>query len=287
MSWSNYHTHSCYCDGKGELEEYIIRAKELNFNALGLSSHAPVPFDTWWTMPKEKLPSYLAEINILKQKYNDKNFTLLSSLEVDYVPEMMGPAHLDILSAKLDYIIGSVHFVDKFDSGEIWTIDSNIEVFEKGIKEIFGGDVLKAVYRYFNLQMEMIDTEPPHIIGHCDKIRMHNVKKYFFDENAKNYISKVYDLMKFSAEKGVIVEINTKYLERANLLFPAKEHFKWMRQNKIPVTINSDAHHPDKLTEGFSEVVRLIIDAGYKELWEWNGKEFSPFGFDENGINKF
>ena len=279
MSWSNYHTHSIYCDGKGELEEFVKKAKELNVNILGFSSHAPVPFDCWWTMPKEKLPSYLAEINILKQKYNDSDFTLLSSLETDFIPGIMGPANLEIIAANLDYIVGSVHFADMFDSGKRWTIDSNPVEFEKGINEIYGSDVMKAVNRYFTLQMEMIDTEPPHIIGHCDKIRMHNKKKYFFDENANNYISKVYDLMKFASEKGIIIEINTKYLETADLLFPAKEHFKWMNKNKIPVTINSDAHNPDKLTEGFTEVAGWLIEAGYKELWEWNGKGFEPKQF--------
>ena len=275
MSWDNYHTHNRYCDGKEELEDYIIKAKELNIKTLGISSHAPVPFDAWWTMPNEKLSEYLSELQVLKQKYNDKNFTLLSSLEVDFIPGIFGPANPKIISANLDYILGSVHYTDIFNSGNRWTIDSDGKEFKKGVKEIFSGNYLKAVSRYFMLQMEMIDTEPPHIIGHCDKIRKHNENSLYFDENSKTYLSLVYDLLKFCSEKGVIVEINTKYLSYG-FLFPDNKHFKWMKENKIPLTINSDAHHPNNLTYGFKEVSEMIMAAGFSEVWQWDGKQFAP-----------
>ena len=287
MSWSNYHGHSRYCDGKCELIDYVEKAKELDVRVLGISSHAPVPFDTWWTMPNDKLPEYLSELKDLKLKHNDENFTLLSSLEVDYIPTILGPSNQKIIDAELDYIVGSIHYVDRLESGERWTIDSNEEEFEKGLKEIFSGDALKAVSRYFEIQMQMIDTEPPNIIGHLDKIRMHNTKKPYFAENSKKYLTKVYDLLKFAAEKRVIVEINTKYLSDAGLLFPSKEHFKWMRINNIPITLSSDAHHPDLITSGFEEVAEILIDVGYKELWVWTGKEFTPTGFNKNGILTF
>jgi histidinol-phosphatase (PHP family) len=190
MSWSNYHGHCCYCDGKGEIETFIKKAKELNVRALGISSHAPLPFDSYWNMPKEKLPVYLAELNDLKQKYNNDDFTLLSSLEVDYIPGLSGPANPEIISANLDYTVGSVHFANMFDNGKRWTID-NKEDFENGINKIFGGDVFNAIRLYFSLQMEMLDTDPPHIIGHCDKIRMHNAYKYYFDENSTKYLSQI------------------------------------------------------------------------------------------------
>jgi histidinol-phosphatase (PHP family) len=265
---SNYHTHSCYCDGAGELETYIKKAKEFNMKALGMSSHAPLPFESWWNMPEEYLPTYLEELKILKQKYNSQDFKLLSSLEIDFIPGIMGVKNPKIIAANLDYTVGSVHYVNMLESGIRWTIDGDDETFEKGISEIFNGDVMAAINQYFLIQMEMIDKEPPDILGHCDKIRMHNANKYFFDENENSYKSKVYDLMKFAAEKGVIVEINTKYLAPAGLLFPAKEHFKWMYKNKIPVTISSDAHHPNKLLDGFSEVTQMLQAAGYKEVSE-------------------
>ena len=284
MSWTNYHGHSRYCDGKGEIEDYIAKAKELNIRVLGMSSHAPVPFDTDWTMPKLKLRDYLSEMEELKRKYNNDEFTLLKSLEVDYIPDLTGPAHPDIVSANLDYIIGSVHYAGIFDSGQRWSIDNTEEEFAKGIEEIYGGDVPKAFRQYFNIEMEMCDSQPPHIIGHPDKVKMHNIHKPYFDEKSGKYLSLVYDLLKLTVEKDIIVEINTKYFFARNLLFPGKEHFKWMKDNKVKVTINSDAHNPEALVTAFPEVAEMLLDAGYKELWEWDGKGFAPFGFNKGGI---
>ncbi|MDR2928861.1 MAG: histidinol-phosphatase [Cytophagaceae bacterium] len=276
--WNNYHGHSCYCDGVGTPEQYVEKAQELGIKTLGISSHAPLPFDTGWTMPSAKLQVYLDDLNGLKAKYDSAGFTLLSSLEVDYIRGIAGPAHPIITAANLNYIVGSVHYVDAFDSGERWSIDSTREEFARGLKTIFGNDINKVLRRYFDYQMEMCDTQPPHILGHCDKIKMHT----YFDEHSEKYLSLLYDLLKLTVEKNIVVEINTKYFSRNNLLFPGKEHFRWMHKNNVHVTTNSDAHHPDFLTTGFSETAAMLQAAGYKETWEWDGKSFSPFGIDAN-----
>lgn len=283
MSWTNYHGHCHYCDGKGSIEEYVKKAIDYKMPVLGISSHAPVPFETTWTMPGDKLPLYLEEINKLKSRYKD-DIELLTSLEVDYIPGLTGPLNKQIVNAKLDYVIGSVHYVDCFDNGIYWSIDNNNSEFEKGLNEIFNNDMRKVVNRYFFLQQQMCETQKPDIIGHIDKVRMQNVLKPYFNEHDSWYLRLVYDTLKLAAEKEIIVEINTKYLKRSGVLFPAKEHFKWMKNQGVRVTINSDAHNPEFLISGFDDVALLLIEAGYKELWEWNGSGFAPFSFNKNGL---
>ncbi len=283
MSWSNYHGHCHYCDGKGTPEEYVQKAIEKRMPVLGISCHAPVPFETTWTMRGEKLPLYIEEMTLLKKQYHDK-IQLLTSLEVDYIPGLAGVLHPKIVSANLDYVVGSVHYVDTFESGEHWSIDNNNTEFEKGVVEIFKNNIKNASKRYFYLQQEMCDTQAPDILGHMDKIKMQNVHKLYFNEQDSWYLQLVYDTLKLAAEKGIIVEINTKYYERFGILFPGKECFKWMKQNGIKVTINSDAHKTDALTSGFEDVAIMLIDAGYKELWEWEGGVFTPHKFSVNGI---
>ena len=283
MSWSNYHGHCHYCDGKGKPEEYIEKAIDLKMPVLGISCHAPVPFETTWTMPVEKLPVYLDEMALLKQKFQEK-VKLLISLEVDYIPELAGPKHPQILNANLDYVVGSVHYVESFESGIHWSIDNNNTEFESGLIEIFGNDIRKALKRYFDLQQEMCANQTPDILGHMDKIKMHNLVKSHFNEDALWYLQMVYDTLKLAAEKEIIVEINTKYFDKSGILFPGKEHFKWMKENGVRVTISSDAHRPDALTSGFVEVATLLKNAGYLELWTTNGNGFIPRGFNAQGI---
>lgn len=283
MSWRNYHGHCHYCDGKGTPEEYIEKAIENCMSVLGISCHAPVPFETSWTMPSNKLPHYLDTLKELKHRYQGV-IQLLSSLEVDYIPGIAGPMHPQVIAADLDYVIGSVHFVDTFTNGEHWSIDNNNIEFEKGVKEIFNNDIRKAVTRYFFLQQELCATQTPNILGHMDKIKMHNSLKMHFDEQSRWYQNLVFDTLKLAVEKEVIVEINTKYFERTGVLFPGPEHFKWMRKNGVRVTINSDAHNPNALITGFGEVAQLLIQAGYFELWQWDGKTFVPHGFSRQGV---
>lgn len=283
MSWSNYHGHCYYCDGKEAPDAYVQEALKQRMRIIGFSCHAPLPFETGWTMPADKLDEYIAEIDLVR-RHAPEGLTILKSLEVDFIPGIMSPNHPDIRALGLDYVVGSVHYVDSLPNGSHWSIDNNNSEFETGVNEIFGGDAKRAIKRYFELQRQMILEGKPDILGHCDKIRMHNLVHPHFDESAAWYIQEVQDLLKLAAEKQIIVEINTKYFSRKAMFFPSQAHFKFMLEKGVRVTINSDAHRPEALTSGFEQVAELLLEAGFKHLWEWDGSQFSPHCFSKEGI---
>src|SRR5882724_10861807 len=107
--WLNFHTHSTYCDGKSTLEEIIVKAKGFQMGGVGFSSHAPLPFDCLWCMKQRQLSDYLNKIATLKT--SNPEIQIYSGLEVDYIPNIIGPADF---SNVVDYTIGSIHFVDNF-----------------------------------------------------------------------------------------------------------------------------------------------------------------------------
>ena len=92
MNWTNFHTHSHYCDGEGNLEDYIRKAIDKKMFAIGFSSHAPVDFKSYWHMEKTRLDEYLKEISDLQDKYS-KDIRIYSGLEVDYIPGIIGPEY--------------------------------------------------------------------------------------------------------------------------------------------------------------------------------------------------
>ena len=47
---TNYHSHCLYCDGRANMEDFIRFAISEGFTSYGISSHAPLPFSTAWTM---------------------------------------------------------------------------------------------------------------------------------------------------------------------------------------------------------------------------------------------
>ncbi len=283
MRWTNYHGHCNYCDGHGSIEEYINAAINLGMPMIGISSHAPVPFDCFWTMKAEALKDYFSEIDVLKEKYRGK-IQILKSLEIDYVPNITGPS-LFFDKYNLDYAIGSIHFVDWISDGNGWGIDGSFDEFNEGLQKIFDGDVKAAVKRFYELSREMIDNGKFSIIGHLDKIKMHNVTKVLFEEKEKWYqeeLVKTFDLL---SKNNIIVEINTKSYKRNGLIFPGVEYFSMMQRKGISVTINSDAHYPSDLITGFSFVASELLKAGYQTLKVFDDHKWIDVTFNQNGIN--
>ena len=179
MIRSNYHTHSYFCDGKEAPEEYVRKAIELGFSALGFSSHAPVPFENNYSISPGKLKAYCAEIERLKIKYENE-ISIFLALEADFIPKQTYDFSYFREVCSLDYCIGSIHFVAHPQSGELWFIDGGKqEKWDQGLKEVFGGDIHVGVKAFYQQSMQMIEEQDPEIIGHFDKIKMHNRNRYF------------------------------------------------------------------------------------------------------------
>jgi histidinol-phosphatase (PHP family) len=173
----------------------------------------------------------------------------------------------------LDYSIGSVHLVVS-PGGELWFIDGPVpEIYDDGLTNLFGGDIRKAVTTYYHQTNQMIETQAPDIIGHMDKIKMHNQQRFFKEDEAwyKTLVSETLDLI---ARKGTIVEINTRgiYKKRSTTTYPGIEIIKQLKKLKIPVTVSSDAHQASELDGAFTETKMLLIESGVHETVFFNGK---------------
>ena len=125
----------------------------------------------------------------------------------------------------------------------------------------------------------MIDTEEFYIVGHFDKIKMHNRDRYFLEED-KWYRDLLMETLTLIKEKSMIVEINTRgiYKKRSTDFYPSTWVLPIMREMNIPVVISSDAHHPSELTLCFKEAEDALKAAGYKETICFKDGVFSGRG---------
>ncbi|MBI9035676.1 MAG: histidinol-phosphatase [Bacteroidales bacterium] len=266
MKLYNLHTHSTYCDGKEPLEDMVKAAIEQGFDTLGLTSHSPLPFDTYFSIKENKLKEYVQEIDQLKEKYKGQ-IRLLRSLELEYVPGL-SPEFAQLKEqVKMDYTLGSIHLI-KAPNEELWFIDGpKQETYDEGLKNFFGGDIKKAVQTYYHQLNDMIETQNPEIIGHFDKIKMHNQNR-FFTEDEKWYKDLVVESLDLMKEKGSIIEFNTRgwYKKKTTDLFPGKKWMPIIREMKIPVIISSDAHHSSELSLYIDETRQLLIDNSFKAV---------------------
>lgn len=286
MAFTNYHSHTYYCDGTDAPEVYVKQALELGMPVYGFSSHAPVPFSLAWAMDAERVPDYLDDIQTLKEQYAGK-IEIYAGMEVDFVPGKIGVQDYFIKNLGLDYTIGSVHFVDAFDNGKPWEIDNTTVRFERGLNQIFGGDIQQAVTRYYELTRQMIQEQPPDVVGHLDKIKMHNSKKHFFSEEEEWYRLEVLKTLDEIAKAGIIMEANTRgiYKKLSAETYPSSWVFQEAFKRNIPVQINSDGHHPREIISNFEEAAAMLQEAGYKTvrvLYQglWQDKPFTTKGIE-------
>lgn len=285
MGWTNFHSHSHYCDGSDAPEAYIQEAIRRGFATWGLSSHAPIPFASSWNMKAEDLPRYHNEATSLKRTYEDQ-ISFLVGLEVDYIPGHSGCELIRKGDLSFDYLIGSVHFVDFFGNGNPWEIDGRHQVFLKGLDEIFGGNVQKAIERYFELTRKMVIEDRPDLIGHLDKIRIQSENGQLFNGNEEWYQNAIMATLETIRDEDLIVEINTRgvYKGLVREPYPQRWVLEEMKNMGIRMTLCSDAHHPREVNGSFPETAQLLREVGYCEMQVLHHGEWIPCQFDRWGV---
>lgn len=253
----NFHTHSIYCDGKSPINEFVEEASMRQYSQLGFSSHAPVPFANDFGIKTDEIPSYHQEISSQQQQHPE--LTLYAGLECDYIPGMSQPFEMYKNKYQLDFIIGGVHLV-KATNGELWFIDgSKREIYDNGLQTLFGGDIRKAVTAFWEQTFEMIENEQFDIIAHLDKIKMHNQKR-FFTENEKWYLALVDHSIELIRRKNLIVEINTRgiYKKRCTDFYPSDYILARLARENVPMVVSTDAHQVNELSLGYEEAVEKL-----------------------------
>ncbi|MEZ4774054.1 MAG: histidinol-phosphatase [Bacteroidia bacterium] len=285
MHWTNYHSHTQYSDGKFTPEDHLKTAIELEMVALGFSCHSPLPFFRPWSMKLERMEQYCEDIARLKEKYKEQIEVYLG-MEMDFLPGIFDEKSTLFSRDKLDYIVGSIHFVDTFSNGEPWEIDGEHEVFLKGLREIFDNDSQRAIKRYFEITREMITRLKPEVVGHIDKIKIQSEGGRLFDPDSDWYRAEVMATLETLASEGLILEVNTRgsYKKKLQENYPGAPILKAALEMNIPVTINSDSHHPRELIAQFPEAARVLRQIGYEEVYVLKNKKWQPVSFNTEGV---
>lgn len=266
IPYYNFHSHSHHCDGKEQMEDYVKAAIAKKFKAFGFSAHSPLPFPNEWSLTPESFRKYVHEANHLKEKYSNQ-IDLYLGLEIDYIPGHSEDFEGFMKNTPLDYNIGSVHLVRHEEGGKIWFTDGPLEAYISGVNEIFDGDYRAAVTAFYKQTVKMIETQKPQIIGHIDKVKMHN-KQRWFSTSESWYNDLVDEALLAAAKHGCIIELNTRglYTGKIDEYFPSIEIMKKCFDLNIPMMVNSDAHHPDQVDQHFLEGHQLLKKIGFKSL---------------------
>ncbi|MEA2100570.1 MAG: histidinol-phosphatase [Campylobacterota bacterium] len=254
------HNHTPLCNhANGKLDDYIIRAIESGTKCFGFSDHAPMDFDPKYRMNFKQMELYENEVLTLKKRYKN-DIEILLGYEVDYLKN-----HMDdrVLDAKVDYLIGSVHFIDG------WGFD-NPEFIGKYKDQ----DIDEIWQKYFDTIKEMAESKLFDIVGHLDLIKV-----FKFMPN-KNICDIAYDSLVAIKKADMAIEINVAgFRKPIKEQYPSTSLLKLAFELKIPITFGSDAHEPDQVSLFNDEVIQIAKTVGYSEcaIFRNRKREFIKF----------
>jgi histidinol-phosphatase (PHP family) len=258
---ANYHSHSYFCDGHGEPEAYYDRAKELGFDAIGMSGHAPLPFETDWTMAPGRLSEYSERIRGLADEDGPEIYL---GLEIDYIHGLMSPGDDRPLYRDLDYRIGSVHFLGS--DGQRATVDGPLEEMDFLHNEVFGGSSRSLVEAFYAQVRAMIDGGGFDILGHFDLVKKNNRGNRYFNPDDSWYRDAVMQTLETLDGSGVLLEINTGGLSRGTTdsVYPEPWILGEAAKRDIDIVYSADAHRPEHIDFAFDLAEDVARDAGFR-----------------------
>lgn len=239
----DYHIHAIGHEDRLHNEENILEyvkfARANKVKEIGFADHDRYLY--------EKL-----DLNLYK-KVQEKvqDIKIKVGLEIDYYPDQISEILKKVNYFDYDYLIGSVHYLGK------WMFDS-----EEEKKEYKNWDHDKLYEKYISMVAKSARKDSYDILGHIDLIKIFGIKP------VKNKAENIFaPYLKEIAKTGLVVEINTNGLNKpVKEIYPSYPIIKLLFENNIPITLSSDAHHPEEVGRDLDRARDLAIKAGYRKL---------------------
>lgn len=242
--WADLHNHTTMCHhATGSVDDYIQKAIAEGITHLGFSEHAPMHFDPKYRLAFEELEPYEQLIGEAKTRYKDQ-ISVLLGYEVDYLPRYEDRR---IFSREVDYLIGSVHFIDEwgFDNPEFIGHYNSI-------------DIDRTWERYFALIEAMAHSGRYDIVGHFDLLKVFNHRP---KKDIRQLAQKALKAIKAA---DMVLEVNVAGVRKpVGELYPGTDILQEAFALDIPICFGSDAHAPEQIGLYKEEAAAAARAIGY------------------------
>ncbi len=221
------------------LQPWADKARELGLRDLALTDH-----------DRYKAGVDFGEIDRLRELNQD--IKVRSGIELDNDPETSadGKRWVEKNWDKLDFVLGSVHFVKGFAFDHPAYIDEYSKYDINELHREYYAEIQRTA------QSGLVDG-----IGHLDLICIFN---FLPTQDLSALHNETLDVIKNS---GICMEINTagfrKPLERQ---YPDIPLIKMAIAKGIPLTISSDAHAAKDLNHNYDKLEGILTELGVKEV---------------------
>ncbi len=154
---------------------------------------------------------------------------------------------------KLDFVLGSVHFLDRPN-----------EMFDNvpaGAEQFSGRDVDAVYADYFRRVQQIAASGLIDCLAHVDLIKIHGHRPH---ADVKTLASETLDFIK---TRGLALELSTAgWRKPVNELYPSDDLIGLAIEKNIPFTTASDAHSHAQLGENYERLAEKMIQFGIKEV---------------------
>ena len=259
------HNHTARCKhANGSMESYILRAIELGIDVFGFSCHAPLKsgWDREYRMEYDELKYYIDDVLSLKQKYS-KQIQILLALEADFLAHRDDLIYKDLYDLELDYLIGSVHFLDD------WGFDN--PVF---IREYSKRDKKQTWREYLKTIALMAESGYYQIVGHFDLLKIFNYQP------PEEVIEDILETLKVIKKSGMAIEVNASGLRKpVQEQYPSREIIELAYKLDVPIAFGSDAHEINHIGFGYDQCVKIVREIGYQKVVYFENKQMKSVVF--------
>ena len=142
---------------------------------------------------------------------------------------------------QLDFVLGSVHFLDR--------ADQMFDSVPDGAEQFAGRDI-DAVYEdYFRRVREIAGSGLVDCLAHVDLIKIHGHRP------SSDVCALAAETFDFIAARGLAIELSTAgWRKPVNELYPSDELIRLALEKRIPFTAASDAHSHVQLAENYARL---------------------------------
>jgi len=251
---ADLHNHTKLCNhADGEIYEYIEQAIKCGIRYFGFSEHAPMNFDEQYRIGFHQMQAYEQSILEAKKKYENE-IEIFLGYEVDFLKGYMDER---VLNANVDYLIGSVHFIEE------WGFDN-----PEFIGSYQNQDIDEIWQKYFDAIEEMAKSRLFDIVAHLDLIKIFKyMPKKEINEIAKNALFAI-------KEADMSVEINMAgFRKPIGEAYPSFSLLQEIKKLDIPITFASDAHKPEQVGLYSKETTEMAKKLGFSKCAIYRGRK--------------
>jgi histidinol-phosphatase (PHP family) len=244
--FSDYHSHPqghrIQRYSRELLQPWVDSARAKRLNDIAFTDHdryhAGVDFD-----------------EVDKLRVANADIKIRAGIELDNDPQTSaaGRAWVERHWDKLDFVLGSVHYLD--DPNQMF------DSVPDGAEQFVGRDINEIYEDYFRRIREIASTGLVDCLSHLDLIKIHGHRP------CGDVRAIVNETLDFIRTRDLAIELSTAgWRKPVDELYPSDEIIRLAMKKGIPFTTASDAHSHAQLAENYERLAEKMSGLGIREV---------------------